>query len=117
MTIAQDMLPTVAEYQVSTSHNRRYSDSSMGGMLFVNRTDSAVQPSSYRVTWSNRSPSHVAAIVQHYESYAAGTFKWIGPGQTVQSTWRWRTAPYVTWTSARNASVTADVEPALAFTT
>lgn len=114
MAIAGNMLPKVSNFQVTTSHNRSWSQAE-GGMLFVNRTDSIIQPYAYNVTWSNRSREHVDAIWQHYQTHASGTFKWIGPEATIEQTWRWATAPKVKWTSARTASVVADVELALAF--
>ena len=115
MTIAGDLLPKVASYQVNTAHNRRHSQAESGGMLFSYRTDSVVQPSTFTVTWTDRNPTLVEAIWQHYQEHAAGVFKWIGPGKSIQQTWRWLSAPSIQWTSARNASVTADVELALAF--
>ena len=115
MTIAGNMLPKVSGYQVATDHNRRWSDVAQGGMLFLHRTDSIVQPYQYNVTWADRTRAHVDAIWQHYQAHAAGTFKWIGPGESIEQTWRWVTAPTIKWTSARTASVVADVELVLAF--
>jgi len=115
MTITGDMLPRVAAYQVSTDHNRNLSAPSQGGMLYLNRTDSVVQPFTYSVSWTDRTAEHVEVIWQHYQAHAAGVFKWIGPGSSIESTWRWLSAPTVNWTSATTATVVADVEPVLAF--
>jgi len=113
MTIPGDSLPAPSFVSTRTDYNRAVSP--IGGMVFTHRSDSAVNAQRYQLNWAEASPEVVDACLLHYETHGLATFKWTAPKETVQKTWRWMSAPTVTFTTARSASIVGELERVLAF--
>jgi hypothetical protein len=115
MTIAGDMLPSVSYCTERSDYNRR--TSSEGDLLFLNRIDDQVRSVQFNLLWNDAEPEVVDAILRHYDNHGIGVFRWKAPTDSATSTWRYVSPPRVNTQTARGASVSADVERVLTFTT
>lgn len=111
--IHKDNLPRPGSWD-EVRGQRLTSTQHSGGMVFGAEPDSEVRPRVVTLGWHNCRREVVDAIWSHYRSHCAETF-WLDDPRTADAlVVRWLGPPTIRWTSPVSASVTGDVEVALA---
>lgn len=108
----KDLLPLPSSIALRSGQARRQST---GQMLFTNRPDPALNPRRWLVSWGpNAHGAGIDVIRRHYDDHAAAVFTLTLPRTAEVVSVRWLTPPQIQWNNAVSASVTGEVEEALA---
>jgi hypothetical protein len=117
--VADSYLPAPSNYALRRSSGVFESAPNVRRMHLIDQPDSDVLVDVILLTWQNVSHAAAAAIFEHYEEFAAGTFNIHWPNlpevAEVPLHVRWLTPPVINTQTPTTASVTGEVETVLAF--
>lgn len=111
-TIPSDLLPTPSTCAVQDASILRVSQG--GETLQIHAPDAAVKPRVWVLTWENSYGAVGDAVRRHYRENPFGTWMFTVPKTAEVVTVYWLTPPSISWASAVSASMTGELEEALA---
>ena len=114
MSIHKDNLPrpSAVEFQRAP---KRVQTATEGSMFMTSTADPALLPTRLTLFWDNVRPQVVDAIWQHFSEHCHATFSITEPRTAEVLLVRWLSPPSISWSTPVAASVTGDLEVALAY--
>lgn len=111
--IHKNNLPRPGAVDVSRAQARMVTPQ-LGGLVFTRRRDPALVVDQLTLYWDSARREVVDAISHHYRENHSHTFIIIHPRTAEEVHVRWSSPPSISWISPTTASVTGEVETALA---
>lgn len=115
MTIHKDNLPRPSIWEVVSAGPVRLLTSEPGAMLISVVMDPSVQPQRIRLGWQQVRREVVSAIHRHYTLHWSAVFSVVDPRSAAQLKVRWLEPPSISWINGVTATVTAEMEAAVAY--